>query len=592
MFLILALLLTAIAHDYTGCEHVIIGAGIGGIYTAHQLANTSFVSASKICIFEKNDRPGGRIYSFRNSEGRLMFELGGADYTPNSNMPILDSIKKAFNLSTICSSYLDPDCGDNSKFFAKVRNQPLQNQMKGTRNSSKIPYYLLKREQYDNINEFVSPWSVLDEQLPISEQEYDDLTSGNRTRAWIAINKLVHDMYNNKVPKTNLSYSNSDFRTALYNVTTGKKIVFSEEKWLSILQNVDEAENDSEDWLLHSSKLSLFSESLFGGYSGDLEETYSDASGNPIGYSTALETLLHNFTQHGGRIFYRHQLTGIKRPNNKKRFSLEMLDSTNTPMKLTAKTTVLNMGVPDLGRLSRDSILWTENSNFDYLLKTFGYAPAVKGFLHYEDPWWIRILQQTGDFFTTSEPIRYFENFQTWPDCDVEYFNQHYCPTWTMFTYVTGSQYATYWDSANLNRTDAPIWLDPNDPVTKQFLDEGHRQFVDVYAKKLRKAGVDPSTIAPPDRGVLAFWENGCSYGKTNNLNGRHNRQIRKPLHPENTPSQDGDQLCIANVDVSPLYGEAEGSLITALEALKLCYNVTVPNFPAAFYDNIINHVF
>ena len=87
---------------------------------------------------------------------------------------------------------------------------------------------------------------------------------------------------------------------------------------------------------------------------------------------------------------------------------------------------------------------------------------------------------------------------------------------------------------------------------------------------------------------------------KTNKLNGRHNRMMRKPLQAEGAPTVPGDSLCIFNTDVSvaPLRrcavapGEAEGSLLATLEALLLCHGVTVPNFPAAYYNKVVSQVF
>lgn len=590
--------------DYSTCKHIIVGAGIGGIYTAHQLANTSKFPISQICIFEASNRSGGRIYSFRDEHGHLMFDLGGADFVSGANTLAMDSIKDAFGLQTVCNYFLDPECGDNGKYFAKLRGGNLVNQNKGTKDSSTLRYYLKASEQYDTKGEFEAsnPFNLLTMQLPVDLDLVADLDSPNKNKAWSAIRQIFEYIYANKVPMTNLSYWETDLRTALYDTTTGARLTFSEEKWATLLQAVDGGEYDSAEWIYHASKYGSYCEGIMGDFGGGTEETFADANGNPIGYATALETLLANFTNHGGRIFYGHQVTSVRRPSpynsdvESDKFVIEGVrwnGGVREPFKTQAKSTILNMGVQDLNRLSRDSVMWTEAEfDFEYLLKSYGTSPALKGYLHYSDPWWIRLLNETSNAYTTDEPIHFFENGQTWPDCDLETFRNEFCPTWTQVTYVSGLQYAAYWDSANLNRTDAPIWLSPTDPVTAPFLQDAHEQFVEVYRKKLHQIGVDVSSIAPPDRGVLAYWEGGWSYIKTNTLGGRHNRMMRKPLQSEGQPSTPGDKLCIVNTDVSILPGEAEGSLTSALEALLLCYNVQVPNFPNSYYNNIISKVY
>jgi hypothetical protein len=323
---------------------------------------------------------------------------------------------------------------------------------------------------------------------------------------------------------------------------------------------------------------------------GGSELVFSDEQGNPIGYSTPLETLLANFTQHGGRIFYNHKVSAIKRSGNVK-FLIEGVKD-KTEFEVIAKSVTLNMGVQDINKLSRNSVMWLESKfDFEELLKSYGTTVAQKGYLHYEDPWWYRLLNRTTDSVSTDNPIRYFENFQTWPDCDVSEFKSAYCPAWTQVAYVTGVPYTAYWNSANTKNQDL-FWLEMNDTVTKPFLLEAHRQFVDVYSKFLEEAGIDPSTIDPPNKGVFAYWEGGWAYNKANQFDGRHNRLMRKPLQPENKNAKSGDALCIVNTDFSTMPGEAEGSLISALEALKLCHNVQVPNIPSDFYKYIVNKVY
>lgn len=587
-------------NPYAGCKALIVGGGIGGIYAAHQLLNYSVFPAHQICIFEASHRPGGRIYSLRDDNGRLMADLGGASFVSGGNVPIMDSIVSAFNINTICEYYLN-GCEDGD-YYASIRNTPLVKQDKGTKKSSKLPYYLLPDEQYSTNEQYEAtyPYNLLALQLEVDPQWIADLSSPNSNKAWRSTKKIFDYLTSNNVPMTNLTFANSDFRTALYNTTTGERIFFSEEKWASINDAVGGAEYDSYEAQFHVNKIGFYTGALFVDFSGGVKRYIADANGNPIGYSTPLEILLANFTNHGGRIFYNHQVASVRRPHpydsccSSDKFVIEGVvwneNRKGTPFKTRGTSAMLNLGVQDINRLSRDSVMWTESKfDFEYVLQSYGTTPALKGFLYYEDPWMLKLPSGRGNAFSTDEPIHFYEQTQSWFNCDVSEVPN--CPVWTQYTYVDGLQYCAYWDSANLNRTSAPIWLDPNDVVTAPFLEDAHRQLVNVYRDQLVEAGIDPDSLALPTRGVLAWWEGGWSYTKTNDLNGRQNRMMRKPLNLNNN-AKPGDALCIFNTDVSVAPGEANGSLQAALEALLLCYNLTVPNFPDTYYKNIISQVY
>lgn len=602
-FLILLTFCCQIRADYSDCKHIIAGGAIGGIYTAHQLGNTSTFPLSKVCIFEARSRSGGRIHSLRSNTGRLMVDLGGADYNSGGPMPITDSIRDAFNLRTGCTPILNVNC-DEATYYARVRNGDLVKQNRVSRNSNRLRYYLLPRETYTSSQEFeeTSIWTILFSQLPLPANILGKLYSSNIQDIWVGIRQSFEYIYTHNVSMTDLKYWETDIRTAQYNGSTGEKIWFSEEKWKTFLETVDEAEFDSPEWIYYAAKYSMYHNTLLTDFGNAHDAVWVDQNDNPIGYSTFIDVLLANFTNNGGRIFYNHTITSVRRPNpynpsdTSDKFVLEGVrtdaSGVKTPFKTSAKSVILNMGIQDVNRLSRDSVMWLESAfDFERLLKSYASCPALKGYLHYQDPWWYRLLNGTNFAATTDEPNHFIMSQQSWADCDTAVFKSQGCPAWTQFVYVDGPSYTDYWESANVNRTDGPIWLDPSDRITAPFLADAHQQMLMVYGDLLEDAGIDPATIAPPDRGVMAYWEGGWGYLKTNSFNGRHNRLMRKPLQKEGSPSTPGDQLCIVNTDFSGIQGDAEGSLISALEALRLCYNVKVPNFPNSFYNNIIDPV-
>ena len=47
-------------------KHIIIGSGITGLYLAYKLINIKNINPNYIIIYEKDNRIGGRIYTYQN----------------------------------------------------------------------------------------------------------------------------------------------------------------------------------------------------------------------------------------------------------------------------------------------------------------------------------------------------------------------------------------------------------------------------------------------------------------------------------------------------------------------------------------------
>jgi len=57
-------------------KHVIIGAGITGLYLAYKLINIKNIHPNDIIIYEKDNRIGGRIYTYQNKIKDLKYSVG------------------------------------------------------------------------------------------------------------------------------------------------------------------------------------------------------------------------------------------------------------------------------------------------------------------------------------------------------------------------------------------------------------------------------------------------------------------------------------------------------------------------------------
>ncbi|KAJ9453707.1 hypothetical protein DIPPA_04595 [Diplonema papillatum] len=95
------------------CEIGIAGAGYSGIYFAWRLAiDTETYDASDICIFEKNGRVGGRIFTVRDNIGGLdiPLDVGGYRVSTEDRLPY-DLITSGMSFPTTCYDY---NCVENS----------------------------------------------------------------------------------------------------------------------------------------------------------------------------------------------------------------------------------------------------------------------------------------------------------------------------------------------------------------------------------------------------------------------------------------------------------------------------------------------
>lgn len=92
LWFVFAVASTTSATPPRDCHVAIVGAGIGGVYTAWRLAvDSRAISARHICIFEAKSRPGGRILSVRDvvpAFENYTVDLGAYRYvSPSSYCP-------------------------------------------------------------------------------------------------------------------------------------------------------------------------------------------------------------------------------------------------------------------------------------------------------------------------------------------------------------------------------------------------------------------------------------------------------------------------------------------------------------------------
>lgn len=102
--------LAAASERVRGCDISVVGAGIGGVYSAWRLAvDARAVRGRKICIFEAKQRPGGRILSVDDPvpgfEGYTV-DLGAYRYQRSTHHHVRLLTETALGIQTLC--YTDP----------------------------------------------------------------------------------------------------------------------------------------------------------------------------------------------------------------------------------------------------------------------------------------------------------------------------------------------------------------------------------------------------------------------------------------------------------------------------------------------------
>eukprot|EP01059_Diplonema_ambulator_P000996 TRINITY_DN1076_c0_g3_i1.p1 TRINITY_DN1076_c0_g3~~TRINITY_DN1076_c0_g3_i1.p1 ORF type:complete len:475 (+),score=177.95 TRINITY_DN1076_c0_g3_i1:50-1474(+) len=89
------------------CKVSVVGAGWGGVYFAWRLAvDTRRYKASDVCVFEANDRVGGRVYTVRDYPEMedLEIEIGAYRFDTEDHLPA-DLVMDALKLDSRCYGY-------------------------------------------------------------------------------------------------------------------------------------------------------------------------------------------------------------------------------------------------------------------------------------------------------------------------------------------------------------------------------------------------------------------------------------------------------------------------------------------------------
>jgi hypothetical protein len=283
-----------------------------------------------------------------------------------------------------------------------------------------------------------------------------------------------------------------------------------------------------------------------------------------IGYQTISESLASLLTNMGATIRYNKKLSAIhNRPGG---VSLKFADGST----FNSQHVVLNIALEDLNKLSRDSIVFTEQS--EDLLSLLNTICAVKAYFYYPTAWW----SEYGDSsVSTTEINRYFE----FKDSNIRCIGEA-CDGVTQVVFADGLDYCTtFWTGEDeeliiINNTDT-------DPVRSNFFNMLLESTERVVKKALRE---NVSDIPDPTILVMGRWKAGWYHTRPNSkhLGGDVQTLLLRPVPTKN--------IYLVNEAYSTDQGWAEGSLIASEKVLRKYFNLNRPVWMGNtyWYDAII----
>lgn len=557
LFLVLCLVSTICC-----CKVSIIGAGVGGLHTAFRLVNSSAYLPSEICVFEATNRVGGRAHSVRGvTPIPDSIDIGAHGYKPIQHK-IMDSIVNVvLNLTTSCRSrkQTKETCYDIGDSYFFLRNKYLKDIMTS---SGSLPYNIRWDDKRNSNGGEPNPVVEAVNMYPFILESYHDLVSLDPAVRYPAAKQVLEQVRNYKI--------NGKYPTQ-YTLRT--LLDHSEEYWALYLDGDGEAISS----VLNVNVYDVLREAIYYALVEDENQPVPLSGGFvitnnqdvEIGYATVSERLADLLVNLGVNVQLNKKLVSIY--NTSGSLNLRFGDGS----VINTQNVILNIAPEQLNQLSRDSVIFTQES--ERLFGLINTVCAVKGYLYYPIAWW----EQYGDSsISTTEINKYYE----FKDSNIR-CNGEICHGVTQVIYADGADYCTSFWSNPINPPDTSggslviINSTETDPIrSKLFADiVASTKHVSINALKMSVDPVDPTVL------VLGAWKGGWHTIKPNNyLGGDVQTMLLKPVPTQN--------IFLVNEAYSPDQGWAEGSLIASEKVLRKYFNLNRPIWMGNnyWYDTII----
>lgn len=533
------------------CKVSIVGGGVGGLHTAFRLINSSTYLAGEVCVFEASNRVGGRAYSVRGATPIPdSIDIGAHGYKPLQHRVMDAIVNQVLHLTTACRSRTQNkstcyDLGDSYYFLRRKYLAKLKSIAGST------PYNVRKDEE---VNDDDGPNPILEAVLnyPAILQNFDQLFSTNPSVKYPAMKNVMSQVRQYKV--------DGKYPTE-YTLETLLK--HSPEYWALYLDGDGEAISS----VLNANVFEVIREAVYyavpdgtptsGGF------VIVNSQGHEVGYQTIPEALASLLVTLGANVSYGKQLVGVyDAPGGQ---LLKFRDGSS----VVSEKAILNIALEDLNKLSRDSVLFTQQS--EELLSMLNTVCAVKAYFYYPTAWWAAYGDSS---ISTTEINRYFE----FKDSNIR-CNGTVCHGVTQVAFADGLDYCTtFWTGEDkeliiINNTDT-------DPVRSNFF----KMLADSTKLAQKEALKSAASIVDPTVLVMGRWKGGWYHVRPNSkyLGGDVQRLLLKPVP--------GKELYLVNEAYSIDQGWAEGSLIAAEKVLNKYFNLTRPAWMGDdyWYDAIV----
>lgn len=588
------------------CQVVIVGAGVGGIYSAYRLTiESKSVPPSRVCIFEALPRAGGRILTLKSAVPtfeNFTIDLGAYRYGRHRHFMMRGVIEDVLGYEWGC--YTDPlariPVGSETCPADDLRVFSTRGSMFGVRAdgsgaadkfetySRKFPYRIPKPYQWgpgNALDQPRSPSTLLvgpDSVLPEISSKWPEFEAADYKKAMKMTDEILAKVTNGGKYKSAPYHQVSLWQLAREQGFSSEELKYYLDRSgpvtpYTLHTNVERLVTV----LLRTEALKKFKLSGFGGLVVPVEQR--GGRRRRTGMNVLYKGLLEKISKAGVRVFYNHRITRINRVSEKNK---NLVISMKNGKVVWTKNLIINSAKTDIEALGIASEpVNSADENTKLALARILPMPGTKAYCFWDDAWWVTKLNQTsGSARMTGDTL-----YQTrYHDGDVVCEKNGKCRGALLVSYASGAVHSgvpgttvrafnqmPYVPSIE---TDAVIRLVQGEMTAHQklFFAEIHKQLRMTHRSTFEALGFDKSKMwkhIPLAKGCMVsdFREYGHQVDTGAGRGGNDNRRFSKPVQDL--------KISMVNEGWSEFRGWAEGSLISAERALYHNYGLTKPQW-------------
>eukprot|EP01006_Ploeotia_vitrea_P041447 TRINITY_DN66527_c6_g4_i2.p1 TRINITY_DN66527_c6_g4~~TRINITY_DN66527_c6_g4_i2.p1 ORF type:complete len:619 (-),score=85.79 TRINITY_DN66527_c6_g4_i2:296-2152(-) len=573
------------------CKAIVVGAGPGGVYSAWRLQTSGKYGRGEVCIFERNNRVGGRVNSVRGffpEHPKWTFDVGAYRFHTVFH-PMVTALHEHFQVPIRC--YKNP-IGLNPECSSVLRGAYLRGQWHNAdelKTSDGLGYNIDADERWGPENSgaprtghprtydylFGNPG------LPELASRLASGAFDTPATAWQAVDDISREVQTatfQGIPYSQLSLAEY---ASLNGVSDEALHFFFDADWET---GETALSRQSLEYLAieYARYFALLSEK-----SGDMHIAVTEDD-LPAGYDTYLMKMLDAFTTAGGRVYFNNQLTDIEIEGN-----CPILEIGGHYYK--PESAVLNMPSWDLMQLGRWSSFWQRSSpEFLASLGSLENYPLFKVYLAYNDAWWYTKLNWDNGRVKTSKWTTQMRFHDGVTECD-NVAQKINCRGALLATYMTDDGWWNNMRWADSNTKEADPWSTQvikfrrgqSSAQTEYFIDQIHQRVFETLHDAFLEAGLTEAEIntlqaQKPYAAIGGDWAN--QYASAVHIRQPSNNEVN--WFSQQKPIQ-GVNLFLANEGFGMPTAWSEGSLVAAERVMAQHFGLPMPaiNIPRQYWE-------